>query len=75
MDVDEDSDQNLDLLLCWICQHRRLLEAFGHIREVRKSFVLYSFKANSEMFYVITIDFYDHWLESMRCLMTKQSSM
>ena len=32
MDVDEDADQNLDVKLCWMRQHGRLLEAFVHMR-------------------------------------------
>ena len=31
MDVDEDSDQNLDLSLCWKHQHGRPLVAFVHM--------------------------------------------
>ena len=32
MDVDEDSDQNVDVKLCWMRQHGCLFEAFAHMR-------------------------------------------
>ena len=37
MEVDEDSDQSLEIYLCWIRQHRRLLEAFVHMQYLPKS--------------------------------------
>ena len=31
MNVDEDSDQELDFKLCWICQNGRLNEALAYL--------------------------------------------